>query len=112
MFPRYHSYAKLSVPRFIYSGYENTASPNIINDISVLSLPGFQWYHSCIVIGKRQMVIVGCLFIYAGGYNMNYPPADPWAQGLGILDLPSLSWSDHYDAQASAYESPDVVKDC
>ena len=38
------------------------------------------------------------------------PSADPWTEGLGILDLPSLSWSDQYDSEASEYDSPDIVK--
>ena len=36
---------------------------------------------------------------------------DPWAQGLGIFDLPSLTWSDQYDPNAGVYDSPEMVKE-
>lgn len=52
------------------------------------------------------MISVGGLDSWSDPWGGN----DPWAQGLGILDLPSLSWSDHYDAEAPAYDSPDIVK--
>lgn len=56
------------------------------------------------------MIVVGGLPSYTAPWNFEDPPADPWPQGLGILDLPSLSWSDHYDADTPAYDSPDIVK--
>jgi hypothetical protein len=37
--------------------------------------------------------------------------ADPWTYGLGILDMTELRWTDSYDADAPAYDSPTVVKE-
>jgi hypothetical protein len=108
------------VPRFIYGGYDSTADPNVLSDVWLLSLPGFQWFrtsvqgtprmtHTCAGIGKRQMIVVGGVPFYTGEWTGEDPPADLSVQGLGILDLPSLSWSDQYDSEASAYNSPEVV---
>lgn len=36
---------------------------------------------------------------------------DPWAQALGIFDLNTWGWSDKYDADADAYDSPDTIMD-
>jgi hypothetical protein len=36
---------------------------------------------------------------------------DPWEQGIGILDLPSMTWTEQYDADAAGYDSPQVVED-
>jgi hypothetical protein len=65
--------------------------------------------HTCAGIGKRQMIVVGGVPFYTGEWTGEDPPADLSVQGLGILDLPSLSWSDQYDSEASAYNSPEVV---
>jgi hypothetical protein len=65
--------------------------------------------HACAGIGKRQMIVVGGVHTYTGEWTGEDPPADPWAQGLGILDLPSLSWSDQYGSEASPYNSLEVV---
>ena len=50
-----------------------------------------------------------------GGRNpATYPPtlalADPFTQGLGVLDLNSLEWLDAYDPDSGPYTSPDVVR--
>lgn len=37
--------------------------------------------------------------------------ADPWTYGIGILDLTELKWTDSYDPDAPAYDSPAVVKE-
>jgi len=57
------------------------------------------------------MIVVGGKGFEATWFPPNGPPTDPWAQGLGILDLPSLSWRDHYDPNAGPYDSPDMVKE-
>lgn len=85
----------------------------------VLSLPGFVWFrvdvdstyrssHACIIPNNRQMIIVG------GSANANgaaYEKRDEFAQGLGVFDLPTLSWKDRYDADAGPYEPPQRVAD-
>lgn len=89
------------------------------DDVWVLSLPSFEWHqaghtpvigrkdHSCTVAGNRQMVIVG-------GQNPNAtdPPdvADIWPLGLGVFDLSDMVFKDRFDADASAYTSPEVVR--
>lgn len=35
---------------------------------------------------------------------------DPFAQGLGIFDMTTLTWADHYTANAPPYEQSDLVK--
>lgn len=45
------------------------------------------------------------------GKDEGWKDKDPWTQGIGILDLPSLTWSSDYNAEAEDYESPKVVKD-
>ncbi|KAF5254883.1 hypothetical protein FANTH_379 [Fusarium anthophilum] len=88
-------------------------------DVWVLSLPAFKWFkaevdgpkrgmHGCALVGKRQMLSIGG---NNWGKNEGWKDKDPWTQGIGILDLPSLTWSSEYDAEAADYESPKVVKD-
>lgn len=36
---------------------------------------------------------------------------DAWTNGIGIFDMTAFAWSDSYDANATEYESPDVVKE-
>lgn len=36
---------------------------------------------------------------------------DPWRQGLRVFDMTALEWVDGYDANAQAYETPQVVKE-
>jgi hypothetical protein len=31
--------------------------------------------------------------------------------GIGVVDMTELKWSDKYDSIASAYDSPQIVKD-
>ncbi|KAB2574686.1 hypothetical protein DBV05_g6600 [Lasiodiplodia theobromae] len=90
-------------------------------DMYILSLPGFHWFkapnvsggprafHTCNVIGNRQMVIIGGVN-YKLGIPGDWKDPDPWSQGIGIFDMTKLSWSSGYDADAAAYESPDRVK--
>lgn len=56
------------------------------------------------------MLGVGGLNYGVKGTN-GWRDPDPWTQGLGILDLPTLTWSSRYDSDASDYDSPDVVKE-
>ncbi|KAL8660532.1 MAG: hypothetical protein Q9202_006455 [Teloschistes flavicans] len=95
---------------------ENTA----LDEVYVLSLPAFAWFkadypaqhprilHSCHAVGNRQMISIGG-HDPTDVYN-NSVVADPFFQGLGIFDLTEMRWSDRYDADAEAYETPAVVK--
>ncbi|GME60022.1 Kelch repeat protein [Neofusicoccum parvum] len=91
------------------------------DDMYILSVPGFHWFkaptisggprafHTCNVVGKRQMLVVGGV-----NYNLGVPgdwkDPDPWSQGLGVFDMTNLSWSSSYDPAAAAYNSPDKVR--
>ncbi|OJD30271.1 kelch repeat protein [Diplodia corticola] len=92
------------------------------DDAYILSLPGFHWFkapdmsggprafHTCNVVGNRQMVVVGGVNYYNLGVPGDWKDPDPWSQGIGVFDMTQLSWSAGYDAGAAAYESPDKVK--
>ncbi|KAH8895590.1 hypothetical protein GQ53DRAFT_820413 [Thozetella sp. PMI_491] len=103
---------------FIYGGvtYDDTTS----DQVYVLSLPGFVFFlapatatkraqHACILAGKRQMLSIG-----GDPATMPYLESlltpDPWIQGLGVLDLPTISWTSSYNSNAGEYDSPEVVK--
>jgi hypothetical protein len=111
---------RLIEDRFVYGGY-NANPDRTFNDLYVLSLPGFVWskgpstpdlrsFHSCNVVGKRQMLVIGGVD-YSLGYPGDWQETDPNAQGLSILDLTSLSWVDQYDAEAEPYQSSQEVED-
>lgn len=111
---------------FVYGGHDPTASPEVLSDVWVLTLPGFRWFradaasdpaatsrrwmHACALAGRRQMISVGGVSLYAGGFELASPPADPWPQGIAVLDLQAMKWADKYDPVAPPYDSPDVVK--
>ncbi|KAK3504040.1 hypothetical protein B0T13DRAFT_523020 [Neurospora crassa] len=102
---------------FIYGG---TGQGGDYDDIYILSLPGFVWLktdarsvelrnnHACVVVGKRQMLVVGGL-----GKNWSFWDQDPFPQGLGIFDLTDLAWSKDgkYDANAEDYRTPTLVEE-
>ena len=53
--------------------------------------------------------------IASGGIEPNIDSqlyvADPWPQGLGILDMTDLQWKDSYDSTAQPYQTPQRIKD-
>jgi hypothetical protein len=53
--------------------------------------------HTCKTIGNRQMISIG------GDVNGNWTFTDPWANGLGIFDMTTLTWGSNYDAKAAPY---------
>ncbi len=104
--------------RFIFGGENPTYGT--LGDIWVLSLPAFRWFrpdisgparmgHQCAVVGKRQLLVVGGQPSFA---NRLVPPLaeDPWEQGLGVMDMTSLSWSSQYTPSAQEYDAPDLVR--
>ncbi|KAK3389671.1 hypothetical protein B0H63DRAFT_556790 [Podospora didyma] len=108
---------------FVFGGI--TMQNQALEDLYVLSLPGFVWSraqatspggvrdgHTCVLAGKRQMLSIG------GendglGTGPRYVERDLFSQGLGIFDLTNLTWSTdgHYDAEAEAYKSPKIVQE-
>lgn len=102
--------------RYVYGG-NDFREVDIKSDLYVLSLPGFVWFRAntksqprssrACIVNNRQMIVVGGV----GVRNPNYTLPDVWSQGLGVLDLPSLSWKHEYDADAGQYEPPQAVSD-
>lgn len=88
-----------------------------LGDVWILTIPGFHWFkvesqteprnaHACALVGKRQMLVVGGLAVA----NNLTQPEETWEQGIGILDLPTTTWSSSYDSEADDYVSPDIVQ--
>ncbi|KAL8632441.1 hypothetical protein Q9189_001816 [Teloschistes chrysophthalmus] len=100
----------------------NQVKENIdLDSVYVLSLPAFAWFradypanhsryfHSCEVVGNRQMLSIGGRNPLDDGQGILGP--DPIRHGLQIFDLTAMKWSDRYDANAAPYTTPRVVKD-
>ncbi|KAL9609406.1 MAG: hypothetical protein Q9167_005830 [Letrouitia subvulpina] len=92
--------------------------------VYVLSLPSFNWqkqnstpetgryFHSCSVVGNRQMLAVGGIVRNASSDIQNDDSIqDPWEQAIGVFDLTAMEWRDDYDPHAASYVTPDAVKD-
>ncbi|PKS07718.1 hypothetical protein jhhlp_006326 [Lomentospora prolificans] len=105
---------------FVFGGQDAVAKKSA-EDMYVLTLPGFEWTkldapqggartdHSCVVAGNRQMITVGGLNRLGTGESFRL--ADPFPQGLGVFDMTELTWSTDYNAEAAAYESPQMIKE-
>ena len=100
-------------PRYVFGGASKTSE---YGDLWILSLPAFHWIkvdlntsgryvHACALVGERQMISVG------GLQQGEWTEPDQWSQGIGVLDLPTLTWSDGYKSKAGAYDTPQIVKD-
>lgn len=92
-------------------------------EVYILTIPGFRWFkapqgavddsdrsrHRCAVAGRggRQMIAVGGL---PSRIDDAFGNKDPWANGLKVFDMTSLSWGDSYDAAAPVYQPPEVVR--
>ncbi|KAF5679866.1 kelch repeat [Fusarium denticulatum] len=106
--------------RYIYGSWNTwNDKTKAFGDVWVLSLPAFKWFkadvdspkrgiHGCALAGKRQMLSIGG---NNWGKDEGWKGKDPWTQGIGILDLPSLAWSSDHDAEAEDHQSPKVVRD-
>ncbi|KAI1294281.1 hypothetical protein F5Y03DRAFT_373287 [Xylaria venustula] len=126
--PTIESHCSVGVPGpngtyeiFFYGGVSDQLR-DTSSEVYVLSLPGFVFFegptdapsrsdHQCAVVGKgqRQMLSMGGV----DGENRTYTApttADPWTYGIGILDMTELTWTNAYDPDAAAYDSPDAVK--
>jgi len=100
------------------SGGMNQRDKFAYNDAYVLSLPGFVWTklpdppggpraeQSCVAVGNRQVLSIGG----TNPYSKQWTDPDPAPQGLLIFDMTAMQWKDSYDANAAAYESPEVIK--
>lgn len=106
--------------RYVYGGLQYGGAQHTSNivysDIWVLSIPGFVWFkldvigtprawHECVIIGS-QLISVGGM-----GSTLSFQEADPWTQGLGVLDLTTMAWAESYNPNSTAYDSPQVIKE-
>ncbi|KAL9037355.1 MAG: hypothetical protein Q9180_003764 [Flavoplaca navasiana] len=74
--------------------------------------------HSCNAVGGSQIISIGGFdanaTIYVGWYDdireSMFNSTDPFAQGLGIFNMTSLAWEDHYTANAPAYVQSDLIR--
>ncbi|KAL8933432.1 MAG: hypothetical protein Q9216_006367, partial [Gyalolechia sp. 2 TL-2023] len=120
---------------FLYGGTNNHLGPDAVpyDEIFLLTLPAFHWIkvdyppqfprggHSCNAVGGSQIISVG-------GYDANpeifvnalyddvalsqlNSSADPLTQGLGIFDMTTLAWIDHFTANAAPYTQSDMVRE-
>lgn len=97
---------------FVYGGWDK--DKNALDDIWILSLPGFRWFqtdakstprfeHKCHRSGD-QMVNVG------GNVLPLWQEVDELSQGIGVFNLSSLEWQTNY-VTGTEYDSPDLVKE-
>jgi hypothetical protein len=114
---------------FLYAGWNtNLGSPAIpFDEVYILTLPAFEWIkvdyapanprhlHSCHTVGNRQMLIIGGVDSSktSGAANLDedtFSTQDIFAQGLGIFDMTTLTFSNSYNASAEAYVQSDPVQ--
>lgn len=120
---------------FLYGGTNSHLGPDAVpfDEIFILTLPAFTWMkvdyppqhprggHSCNAVGGSQIISIGGFDANPEFFiNVSYDDidrsilntsADPFAQGLGIFDLTTLTWADHYTANAPPYTQSDMVKE-
>lgn len=99
----------------LFGGY-NHRDKFAYDDAYILSLPGFVWtkvpqttagarrYHSCVSVGKRQVLVIG-------GTRDGWGDPDPAPQGLLLFDMTNWEWKDSYDARAPAYKRAAEIQD-
>lgn len=94
---------------YVFSG-QNPINSTYYDDLYVLSLPTFTWVklyqaesgrfgHTCHLVGRQLLT--------TGGHNVrnNVAGMCDWELGgVGILDLPSLTWGSNFNASAKDYE--------
>ncbi|KAL8907939.1 MAG: hypothetical protein Q9171_005655 [Xanthocarpia ochracea] len=117
---------------FLYGGHYGNLGPEAVSydEIYILTLPAFSWIkvqyppqrprggHTCNAIGGGQIISIGGFeansTIYQGLYEdvfaAMFNSTDPFAQGLGVFNMTSLAWEDHYTANAPAYVQSDLIR--
>ncbi|KAL9003107.1 MAG: hypothetical protein Q9188_004000 [Gyalolechia gomerana] len=120
---------------FLYGGSNRNLGPDAVpyDEIYILTLPAFHWLkvnyapqlprggHNCNAVGGSQIVSVGGFDANPDLYvniidtdlvqSVLNTSADPFAQGLGIFDLTTLTWADQYTANASPYTQSGMVRE-
>lgn len=110
---------------FMVGGFNGYFGPGNSNytAVYVLSLPAFHWMragntntqpragHSCVAAGNSsQMIVIGGFDPSQPNLNASAQIPDPFAQGLGIFNMTSMIWQDHYDGGAIPYKSSNEIK--
>ncbi|KAH9907521.1 hypothetical protein F4778DRAFT_544958 [Xylariomycetidae sp. FL2044] len=99
---------------YLYGGQDSRHN-DVFSDVWILSLPAFAWFkteaagtprndHECVVVGN-QMISVG-----GADGKANWSSPDPWSQGLGVLELSTLTWTTGYSPDTT-YSAPQMVKE-
>lgn len=116
---------------FLYGGqvgngvYDGASASQKINagldEVYILSLPSFVWfkanytpsdprmYHTCNIVGNRQMLSIGGLDPSATSYGAATNDTDPFWEGVKVFDLTTLQWTNYYNATAAPYLAPGPV---
>lgn len=118
---------------FVYAGWDGNLGPEAIqyDTINILTLPAFHWItvpynpqsprhgHSCNPVGGSQIISIGGVDSNSN-ITVGAPPEiirstfdsapDPFAQGLAIFDMTTLTFANQYIAVAPLYEQSEVVK--
>ena len=91
-----------------------------LTDVYILSVPAFNWFkagttgqsrranHFCVTLGAGQVLGIGGRDpTLTSGY---WATTDPWARGMNIFDMESLSWTGTYDAGRNKYSPASAIK--
>lgn len=107
---------------YMFGGSSNDNISGSFNDMWVLSLPSFKWIkirnkasdsayiplartsHTCHLIGKRQMVVIGGARSAAAHKQCN-------TKSVFVFDLTRLVWRNEFDPNEVAYELPKNITD-
>lgn len=102
---------------YMFGGSSNDEANGAYNDVWVLSLPSFKWIkirnkasdssyipgartsHTCHLVGKRQMVVIGGARSAAAHKQCN-------TKSVFVFDLTTLVWRNEFDPNEVAYELP------
>lgn len=112
----------------VYAGWNGDLGPRSIpfDGAYVLSLPSFRWIKaeyearsprhalSCDSVGGAQILVVGGVDTLHGGpqdpYDAVFEAKDPFAQGLIIFNMSSLSWEVSYVAKPHPYDHTSLLR--
>ena len=118
---------------FVYAGWDGNLGSRAIqyDTINILTLPAFHWItvpynpqnprhgHSCNAVGGSQIISIGGVDSNSNITSGALPEIirstfdsapDPFAQGLAIFDMTTLTFANQYTAVAPPYEQSEVVK--
>lgn len=120
----------------MYAGYGNIPGLGAVqyDTINILTLPAFHWIRvpynpqnprhglTCEHVGGSQILTIGGvdsnprdaaqnLASPSAINNSTFDSPDPFAQGLAIFDMTTLTFQSQFRAGTPSYEQPDVLKE-